>query len=496
MINSILCNYGYIIDKNNLSSEDIKKIKDDLTVEPKLSKQAQMFSVNKSNDNKFKIYQEGKNKMILPTYYGLEHFGIPSKIVNSEYNKLTNIKFVGKLREKQEYIINKIKSNYFTTTSDISINLKQYGGGILSVPPGQGKTVMALYLINLLKLKTLIIVHKSFLVNQWVERINQYLQNVSIGYLYQNNIDIDNKDIVIGMLQSISMKNYDEDIFSEFNFVIFDEVHHLGAKIFSQALLKIQSNFTLGLSATPSRKDCLEKVFYWYLGPQIHYDDSNTINNVNVLLYKYKLSEQNEYFKIKIVKTTKTVNYSRMISNLTKIDKRNKFILKLLIELSTDSNKKILLLSNIIEHLRILFDMVKKNIPNISCGLYIGGMKQDKLKETENKQIILASYAMASEGLDIKDLNTLILATPRSDITQSIGRILRKKHALVIPTIHDIIDNISVFNAQSKKRISHYNNNNYDLSYINVIDENIITDISEDITNNVTETVSNDLFID
>ena len=461
----ILSNFGYIIDKNILSDIQLNQIKNDLTVEPFYEKSYQYCDINKNN--KFKIYQEGKLKIILPKYYALNFFkDVYNPIIKLNNGiKIQNIEFVGELRDKQKCVINKIKNEYI----DLNTNeLKQFGGGILSVPPGQGKTVMALYLISLLKVKTLIIVHKTFLVNQWLERIEQYLKNVSVGYIYQNIIDID-KDIVIGMLQSISMKKYDDEIFEDFDLVIFDEVHHLGAKIFSQALLKIQSKYTLGLSATPNRKDRLEKVFYWYLGPLIYYDEPTHNSIVQVNIYNYKLSEPNELLTLKLIKSTKTINYSRMLANLTKIDKRNQFIINLLNDLIKDSNRKILLLSNSIEHIKTL----EKELKLTSYGLYIGGMKKDKLKLSETRQIILASYAMASEGLDIKDLNTLILATPKSDIIQSIGRILRKDHNTTIPTIYDIIDNNNVFIAQSKKRLKNYKNNNFNLTYYIVIDDTI-----------------------
>ena len=97
---------------------------------------------------------------------------------------------------------------------------------------------------------------------------------------------------------------------------------------------------------------------------------------------------------------------------------------------------------------------MKRNIADGDIGYYLGGMKAEKLKESESKKLILGTYAMASEGLDIKTLTSLILATPKSDIVQSVGRILRKKHkqALVI----DIVDQHPVFQKHWKKRKTFY----------------------------------------
>ena len=96
---------------------------------------------------------------------------------------------------------------------------------------------------------------------------------------------------------------------------------------------------------------------------------------------------------------------------------------------------------------------------NISIGYYLGGMKEEKLKESESKTIILATYAMASEGLDIKTLTTLIMATPKSDVCQSVGRILRSKHET--PMVIDFVDNHQLFQNQYKKRRTYYKSKHY-----------------------------------
>ena len=101
-----------------------------------------------------------------------------------------------------------------------------------------GKTIMALNIISRLNVKTLIIVHKEFLVDQWIERIQEFLPEASIGKIQGKKIDIEGKSIVIGMLQSLSMKSYEQSTFESFGFTVIDEVHHLGAEVFCQALFK------------------------------------------------------------------------------------------------------------------------------------------------------------------------------------------------------------------------------------------------------------------
>ena len=101
--------------------------------------------------------------------------------------------------------------------------------------------------------------------------------------------------------------------------------------------------------------------------------------------------------------------------------------------------------------------------------MIIGKLKGIKLL-SETKKIIIATYAMASEALDIKTLTTLVMATPKTDVTQSIGRILRTKH--IQPLVIDIVDNHDLFQNQWNKRLTYYmkenysKNNNYDFSFM------------------------------
>ena len=135
---------------------------------------------------------------------------------------------------------------------------------------------MALDIIAKLKKKTLVIVHKSFLLNQWIERIQQFLPTARVGKIQGQIIDIENKDIVIGMLQSLSQKEYPEDLFDCFGLSIYDETHHLGAEVFSRCMMRTITNYTLGLSGTMQRKDGLTKVFKMFLGDIVHKEKSNT----------------------------------------------------------------------------------------------------------------------------------------------------------------------------------------------------------------------------
>ena len=300
---------------------------------------------------------------------------------------------------------------------------------------------------------------KTFLKNQWIERILQFLPNAKIGTIQGQIIDIEDKDIVIAMVQSISMKSYPESIFESFGFSIHDEVHHMSSEIFSNCLKKCNTLYSLGLSATMNRKDGLTNVFKMYLG-EICYKSKtqNTENNVLVKAIDYLVIDDDDYNDIS--RDFKgNVKYSTMISKLSNYNYRNDFILTVIKnELNINNDQQIILLA----HNKCMLNYLYKIINNdnlYTVGFYIGGMKEHELKISENKQIILATYAMAAEALDIKSLTTLILATPKSDIVQAVGRIMRQKHTQ--PLIIDIIDTHDPFINQFSKRKQFYKSKNY-----------------------------------
>ena len=142
---------------------------------------------------------------------------------------------------------------------------------------------------------------------------------------------------------------------------------------------------------------------------------------------------------------------------------RSELIIKIIIsELALNPLQQIMILAHNKNLLTYLYKAIEhRSIATV--GYYVGGMKQKDLKISESKQIVIATYSMASEGLDIKTLTTLILATPKTDVEQAVGRIMRVKHQN--PLIIDIIDTHSIFRNQWTKRKTFYQKNNYKIMY-------------------------------
>jgi superfamily II DNA or RNA helicase len=444
-----LSNRGYGITKTPENKELINKIKSELLISPKIFSNSFTSNVTKE----YPIYLESDNKLYIPKCYGIEKYGYPIDDKLSHGLDCPLLDFKGKLRDIQQAPIDAFIDNVIT---------KKKLGGIISVPCGFGKTIMAIYVACYFKKKTLFISHKDFLNEQFITSIKTFVPNARIGKIKQSKIDIENKDIVIATLQSLAIREYDSKIFNDFGLVIIDECHHIASEVFSRAFRKMNIRITLGLSATLNRKDGLRKVFEWYLGKSV-YKIKTDVNDCDMIvnLHKYFVHDI-EYSYVKTMYNG-TPNIVAMVNNICNYKPRTIFIINLLKDvLKKEPERKILILSERKNQLKDIEELIAKD-EIASYGYYVGGMKMSDLDISATKQIILATYQMSSEGLNIPTLNTVILASPISDIQQSVGRILREKKTerKYKPLCIDIFDDFSLFKFKGYKRIKYYKNNGY-----------------------------------
>jgi len=277
----------------------------------------------------------------------------------------------------------------------------------------------------------------------------KYVNNKT-GMVYDIEVK-DNHNFIVGSSVDDAKQPHYTDGF------IVSNCHHIGSEVFGQALQKIVTPVTLGLSATMQRKDGLTRVFKMFLGEIVYKMKRESEDNVLVKGIIYNVEDQ-EYNEVKYDWKGNPL-YSSMISKVCGYSDRTEFILSVIKqELSEKSGQQIMVLAQQ-KNILIYLDKAIRFHNIASVGFYVGGMKEKDLKETENKTIVLATYAMAAEGLDIKTLTSMILASPRTDITQSVGRILRVKHER--PLVVDIIDSHDVFKRQWEKRLAFYKKNKY-----------------------------------
>jgi hypothetical protein len=207
-----------------------------------------------------------------------------------------------------------------------------------------------------------------------------------------------------------------------------------------------------------NRKDGLTNVFKMYLGDICYkHCKKGTEDDVLVKAIEFTIDDD-EYNEVER-DFRGQVKYSTMVNKVSNLNLRSDFIVYVLeSELFINPNQQFIVLAQTKCLLNYLYSaLVHKNIASV--GYYIGGMKESELKKSESKTIILATFSMAAEALDIKSLTSLLLASPKSDIVQAVGRILREKHSN--PLVIDIIDGHEVFQNQFKKRRAFYNQKNY-----------------------------------
>lgn len=367
-------------------------------------------------------YRRSKESLYLPRYYGIEEIGKPTHKAIDSFETF-DLKFKGELRDHQKEVIEKTLKNFE----------KGPKGGIWSLFTGFGKTFCALFLVAKMKMKTIIIVHKQVLMDQWKERIKEFIPESSIGTIQGPTIDIENKQIVIAMVQSLTRKEYPSNIFKQFGLTIIDEIHTICSKTFSESLFMIQTKYRIGLSATPKRKDGFDKIFYYHLGP--------TIVDIHKIIIKPEIRfSRAPTTEVQIqMNSLGKVNLPKLITDLSLDESRNDFIIDTIIDTMTNENRKMLVFSDRVQQCKILKNKFNQKIKNKSSDTFIGEKKKEELDEALTKDVIFATYGICKEGFDCPSLDTLLFATPKSDVVQAVGRILRKKGQYT-PLVLDIID--------------------------------------------------------
>jgi hypothetical protein len=327
-----------------------------------------------------------------------------------------------------------------------------------------GKTVLALKVAAELGQPTLVVVHKEFLMDQWKERIQEFLgiPASKIGHIQQDVCAYKNKSIVLGMIHSLAEKDYPDEMYSHFGTVIYDEVHRVGAPMFSQAVPKFPAKYRIGVSATPDRKDGLERVFLWHIGDVIRGTGSWELKPT-VYLIEYQTTMSQDWARGFNGQT----NLGKLVTMISQDTRRNVWLAGEIRKAGT-AGRKVLVLSDRIEHLEVLQKMLKSQAPGLTTAMYVGGLKGSERERASGADILLGTVQYAKEGLDLPELDTLYLVTPHTDVEQMVGRILRKCTTKKAPLVVDVADNMPITRAFANKRISFYMEQGFEVRRLRV----------------------------
>ena len=376
---------------------------------------------------KYKVWHEDTKFLYLPKHFGIERYGsVPERDVAKTAD--AHWEFAGSIRPAQLPVVN-------------SFLLPEPHDGVLSLHTGGGKTVCALYIASKLKVPTLVIVHNTFLRDQWIDRIKAFLPKARIGRVQADVVDVADKDVVIVMLQTLSMKELNGNLFAPIGLVIVDECHHIASEVFVQALPKVTSRYMLGLSATPERKDKLMFAIHWFLGPLLYKSDTGDSVDVQVNVEMYEYQNDDPEFNEIVVSSQGMVSVPIMVNKLTACEDRTRWLVRILADVIEDG-RQVLVLSDRVQHCKDLLDGLPPDLKEEACILSRAVKSDVRTEYCRTKKVLIATYNMCKEGFDVPTLNTLVMATPRPDIDQIVGRILRVEKAgrKVHPLIVDIVD--------------------------------------------------------
>jgi len=395
----------------------------------------------------------------------------------------TPFTWVGQFTNNQPIIADVIMKEYFNHDSVT----RGKSGVIINLEAGQGKSYLASGLIQKLKQKTLIICHTISILNQWIELLQKGYPNNTVKQ-YSGNLK-GYGDIVVGIINSLLLETLriddlevsPRDFFKCFGFIVFDEIHLYSSKARKQIYNKCQSQYMLGLSATPDEnKDGLDLVNIWNCGeildaaklPGYTMDDITFKGEIIALKYY----GHPDYTETVITESTEIINHSKMINNICDDPYRLKVVINAIFELRK-CNKNIFVFADRRSYLerigdemeifgiktnQLLSDEDKSKIVSI-----MGGSSLDTMKHAqENCNIILTTYQYAGTGLSIGRMDALILATPRKTKSkQYIGRIFRiGSNFDSVRKVIDIIDYNTHMKSQYYIRKKYYDEKKYPIT--------------------------------
>lgn len=442
--------HGYKVDKTTI--KNAHDLKGRLTVRPYVPS----VFVKPQFVPRYRVFVESETDLYVPKHYGIAEFGpITESTRNVPQTDDKFWTFKGSIRPIQIPVVN-------------SFLLPEPHDGIISLQTGGGKTVCGLYIAAQLKLPTIVLVHNTFLRDQWEERIRAFLPNARIGRVQGDCIEIDDKDVIVAMLQSVALKDHSPSTFAKIGLVIVDECHHIASEAFSQAIPKLCSKYMLGLSATPERKDRLMHVINWFLGPMLYKSDNTEKSDTDVRVEYFEFAPDDKQFNEIIYNDAGVMFTTLMINKLVDYVPRNEFLVEILKDIYPEEGRQILVLSDRVAHTEQILEILPEPLKSDACVLSRKTKPEQRTEWCASKKIIIATYAMCKEGFDVATLNTLLIATPRPDVDQIVGRILRQERSVrtIHPLILDVVD--STFRRQFQERLQLYKKRSYDIQKMKI----------------------------
>lgn len=443
----------YSFPSKCLTPAQWKEHKKATTLQPKESS----FNARKSNwkqkkKSAFNLWGEAAPFVCVPPQYGLDHFGEPAQDLRPRGLAIDvpfDAKLWGPTDPFDQQAVAAVAKMHFEQNKR---------GGIIELPTSSGKTVLMIYIICvLLKLKALVISPMVSLHSQLSRRIASFVPKARIGIIHQQQFEVKDKDIVVGMLHTLAGQEHASDAFDDFGVVIFDEVDRIATKHFSRVLYKLAHvRFIIGLSATVERPDGMERLFPLFLGPFIFRAPVATKDSAKTLvqILQYNEGATTTLFQRR---DPTSPDAARMLARLMADEMRHAKILAVLDALYAQKRNVVVLAQGVKYGERLVADSQARN-PGRPMIHYKACLSLDQREFVDDHvhNLIVATYSIFSVGMDVGYLDTLLLATPRRTITQAVGRLRSfSKYERQPLLILDLVDGFGFFLGQhaARKRI-------------------------------------------
>jgi superfamily II DNA or RNA helicase len=411
----------------------------------------------------------GKPRFINCTENLTNHLGLPRGCFEKIEELLKSNKINLEINDKR-YDGAQIEVNFLgelTSLQKESVeNLTKHDFEILSAATSFGKTVIAAYMIALRKVNTLVLVHRTQLMEQWIEQLENFLDlsQEKIGKI-GNNKHSPSMIIDVATIQSLNREGKIDEIVSKYGQVIVDECHHISAFSFEKVMKKVKAKYVLGLTATPERKDGHEPIIFMQCG-QIRF----IVKNKDIV--HFKNIEHSAIIKLvdTSIDNNEEISLSAIYNILINYKERNDTILNDIYD-SLNNKRFPLVLTERKEHLELLDKELKEK--NIITIVLRGGMSKkkmtlemEKFKNVEiGNTVIISTGRFIGEGFDEPRLDTLFLTMPiswKGTLQQYVGRLHRFHHNKKEVKVYDYLDkNIPVLTKMYQRRLKGYKNIGY-----------------------------------
>lgn len=435
----------YGLSRAHFSEEELATHRARLMLQPRVS-----FGVPPPP---FQAWHETADELCVPRFYGLDTFG-PAERDDRVDGVPIALNFEGTLTEVQER----------ATAAAFGKHLAPDGGGgvLISLPCGFGKTVWAVSAVCRLGRKACVVVHKGILRDQWQAAFERFCPGVRVGHLQgKKKRVLEGCDVVIAMVLTLAKSDDLHNLLDEFGVVVVDECHHMAAPVMNLAMRGFRARHVVGLTATKHRPDGLTPLLHMSLGPEgFHVERDGERVRVSIARFVGGTRE--------ILTRDNKPMYSVMINQLARNPARNAFLADRIAAMRRNG-RVIMVLSDRLAQLDTLRTLVvARGIPEDEVGFFVGKTPEAERALQLAKPVVLCSYDMANEGVDKREADTCVMATPKGRVTQCIGRVQRPCETKQLPLVLDVADDVAVFASLRRKREREYRKERYDMQTLDV----------------------------